>query len=171
MVYPVPDNEDDRLRVLRGLSLIHTGYDPAFDDLCFEAAHLFAVPIALITLVDATEQRFKARCGLDIDGTPRDMAFCAHAIMTDDVMLVPDARLDPRFASNPLVTGAPGIVFYAGAPLLYGEGIRLGTICIIDTKPRNLSDTEMSLLVALADRVSGEIWARSFREVELVDAR
>lgn len=170
MGFPVPPEEDERLRVLRSLDLLYSNRERAFDDLCLEAASRLSVPIALISLMDADRQWFKARCGLNLDGTSREVAFCAYTIMSDHVMVVPDARLDPRFASNPLVTGWPHIVAYAGAPLLYGENMRIGTMCVIDTRPRDFSAAERAALVELADRISGEIWVRSYCGTEVIDA-
>jgi GAF domain-containing protein len=170
MCFPVPPEEEARLRVLRSLDLLYSNRERAFDELCVEAATRLSAPIALISLMDADQQWFKARCGLSAHGTSRDVAFCAYTIMSDQVLVVPDARLDPRFASNPLVTGWPHIVAYAGAPLLYGKGIRIGTMCVIDTKPREFNATDRAVLVELADRISGEIWVRSYREIEVIDA-
>ncbi|WP_181708767.1 GAF domain-containing protein [Chthonobacter rhizosphaerae] len=167
MQYPVPNNEEQRLKVLRGLGVLYTSRNAAFDALCREAANRFDCPIALITLVDQDYQWFKAVCGLDVCGTPREHAFCTHAILSDQVMVVPDARSDARFRSNPLVTDPPNIVFYAGAPLLYGDGIRLGTLCVIDHKPRTMSAEDVYALGEIADRVSGELWALAFAQEEV----
>jgi GAF domain-containing protein len=162
MGYPIPDNEAARLAVLRSTGMLARHADPCFDDLCREAKERFEVPIAIISLVESDDQRFAAKCGLAVDGTSRDIAFCAHAIMTDEILVVPDARQDARFATNPLVTGEPFIVFYAGAPLVYGAGIRLGTICVIDTKSRTFSNDDQLALIDLAERIVGEIWAVAY---------
>ncbi|WP_181700564.1 GAF domain-containing protein [Chthonobacter albigriseus] len=155
---PVPANEDQRLTVLYSIGVLYTEHEPVFDAICRRAAEHFGAPMAAITLVDREGQWFKAECGLGIDGTPRDVAFCAYAILSDQVMVVPDARVDSRFAENPLVTGHPNIVFYAGAPLVYGENIRLGSICIIDTEPRQFTLDDEDMLTDFADEVAGELW-------------
>lgn len=148
---PMPQNEDFRLEVLRSYRILDTRPEQAFDRIAHLAAVRFDVPIALVTLVDSKRQWFKSCVGLDIRGTGRDEAFCAHAIAADETMVVPDATLDPRFANNPLVTGDPFIRFYAGAPLKAKEGAALGTLCIIDTKPRPvLSPQERAELETMA---------------------
>lgn len=157
-MYPIPINDDQRLSVLRRVSLLRGRHDPAFERLCALAADRFSTPIAIVSMVDRAEQWFKAEVGLGIETTPRAVSFCANAILSDEVFVVPDARLDARFASNPLVTGWPGIVFYAGAPIVYGEGIHLGTVCVIDTRPRVFDREEAAALATLADTVSDEIW-------------
>lgn len=159
MTCPIPQNEEERLAALARVGLLDTARDPRFDALCREAAARFRAPVALISLMDRDRQWFKAACGLGIEGTSRSVAFCAHTVMSDRVMVVPDARSDPRFADNPLVTGWPHIVFYAGAPLVYGRSIRLGTLCVIDTVPRDFGPADEADLAEIADRVSGEIWA------------
>jgi diguanylate cyclase (GGDEF)-like protein len=154
---PLPPNEAERLAALRDLRILDTAPEAHFDAVCSTAAVLFAVPIALITFIESDRQWFKARCGITVDGTSRDRAFCAYAILADDVLVVEDATGDPRFAHNPLVTGEPGIRFYAGAPLVLGSGIRLGTLCIIDTEPRLFSEVQKSQLKDLAGIVVAHI--------------
>lgn len=155
---PLPKNEEERLRILQALKIMDTGADPVFEDLCRRAAQAYNAPIALISLVDRDRQWFKAEIGLGCTETGRDISFCSHAILADEPLIVPDASLDARFMRNPLVVGEPRIRFYAGAPLFYGENIRLGTLCIIDTEPRAREDVDLGLLRDLADRVSGELW-------------
>ncbi|BDA84272.1 hypothetical protein Sa4125_18140 [Aureimonas sp. SA4125] len=150
-------SEADRLRALRSLEILGTASSPELDRLCRMAQAVFGVPISLVTLVENDFQWFKAKCGLDIEGTSRDAAFCDKTIRGDVVMVVPDARADERFASNPLVTGEPFIRFYAGAPLILSPGVRLGSICIIDSKPRSVSGQEAEILNQLADAVVGEL--------------
>ncbi len=133
---PLPPDEEARLACLGGLGILDTPPDPAFDRLTRLASRHFGTPVALVSLVDAGRQWFKSRHGLEVAETPRRVSFCAYAILGDAVMVVPDATRDPRFAANPLVTGPPGIRFYAGAPLLAGGGLRLGTFCVIDYRPR-----------------------------------
>jgi PAS domain S-box-containing protein len=150
---PQPEIERDRLEALRALCLIGTAPEPHFDAVCRTAQALFGVPVCLISLVEEHEQWFKARCGLDLSGTSRAVSFCAHAILSDAVFVVPDATRDARFSDNPLVTGPPGIRFYAGAPLILRPGIRVGTLCLIDTRPRDLSAAEAGRLEDLAQVV------------------
>lgn len=126
----------------------------AYDDLVRLAADIMKTPVALISLVDGDKQWFKARIGLDAAETSREFAFCAHAIQNpDEVMVVADARLDPRFATNPLVTGEPAIRFYAGAPLVTTSGHAVGTLCVIDTEARTIGDDQLRELRFLAQQV------------------
>lgn len=167
MTYPVPPNELERLAVLRNLDLLDSPPDSALDDLCREAAQIFQAPIALITLLDSHRQWFKARVGLDVCETTRDSAFCNYVVAQDTALIIPDARQDPRFAANPLVVGPPHVRFYAGAPLYYGEDIRLGALCVIDQRPRSADEIDVAMLRHLADWVAGEIWVRqASRSVE-----
>ncbi len=134
--FPVSLDEALRLSALTGYNVLDTPTEPEFDRLVQLASRLFGVPIVLISLVARDRQVFKARVGLDVCETHRDVSFCAHAILGDDVMVVPDALDDPRFAANPLVLGPPFIRFYAGKPLITPKGLRIGTVCLIDTQPR-----------------------------------
>lgn len=145
--------EAARLDALARLEIMDTRPEPAFDDLVQVAAALCDAPIALVSLVDASRQWFKARCGLDATETSRDVAFCAHAIQSDNPFIVPDATLDARFAANPLVLGAPLIRFYAGVPLVGEGGHRYGTLCVIDTKPRTISERQLDGLIRLSRQV------------------
>lgn len=144
-----PFNEQERLAVLYELLLLDTPPEQRFDTIVEFAASEFDVPISLITLVDRDRQWFKARRGLEVCSTPRDISFCGHAILQPEIMVVPDAAADPRFADNPLVTSEPHIRFYAGAPLALASGLVIGTLCIIDTTPRTLDAVELSILSSL----------------------
>jgi GAF domain-containing protein len=148
--------EEARLSALHGLAALDTAFEPALDELVRFAGERFAVPIALVSLVDEDRQWFKARLGLDVCETAREHAFCDHAIRADAVMVVPDARLDPRFRDNPFVTGPPFIRFYAGAPLVH-LGERVGTCCLIDTAPRAFSRADREDLETLAGAVVAEL--------------
>lgn len=160
-----PLQEEERLALLRECRILDTGPERAFDDIVALASRICNVPIALVSLVDESRQWFKARQGLEVSETPREYAFCAHAIQGSDPFEVPDAAKDPRFASNPLVLGDPAIRFYFGVPLQLAEGHALGTLCVIDRRPRKLSDEQELLVQNLANLVTEQIEARrrSFR--------
>lgn len=154
-VVPVPPDEGSRLRLLHRLRILDTDPEPLFDGAASAAARLAGTPIALVSLVDAHRQWFKARVGLDAVETSREVAFCSWAILEPgQVFEVPDAREDWRFAHNPLVLGAPGIRFYAGVPLEVEPGRALGTLCVIDRRPRRLSSARRDGLVALGSLVT-----------------
>ncbi len=149
----IPANEDQRLQVLQLYKVLDTSAEKSFDDLTRLAANVCETPISLVSLIDRDRQWFKSRYGLSATETSREVAFCAHAIMNNEVMVVEDALEDPRFSQNELVTGEPGIRFYAGAPLTVGENLNLGTLCVIDTKPNQLSDKQIETLELLRDAV------------------
>lgn len=151
-----PHNEAARLRALAAVRLLDTEPEERFDRFTRLARRLFGVPIALVSLVDHSRQWFKSRDGLDATETSRDISFCGHAILGRDVFVIPDARADTRFADNPLVTGAPDIAFYAGAPVHAPDGSALGTLCIIDRVPREFSNEDREALQDLAQMVEHE---------------
>jgi diguanylate cyclase (GGDEF)-like protein/PAS domain S-box-containing protein len=153
----IPRDEKKRLATLRGLNILDTPPEERFDRLTRLAQRIFDVPIAVITLVDSDRQWFKSCQGLDATETPRSISFCGHAILGDEVFVIPDAALDPRFADNPLVAGAPHIRFYAGQPLKANNGSRLGTLCILDIKPRQPSQADLDVLRDLAALVESEL--------------
>ncbi|WP_175488312.1 sensor domain-containing phosphodiesterase [Oryzisolibacter propanilivorax] len=154
---PPPDDEGQRLFFLRSTGLLDTTASAAFDRITRLASQIFEVPISLISLVDEQRQWFKSRVGLDVDETPREVSFCAYCVSDRAPLVVPDARQDARFAGNLLVTGAPGIRFYAGAPLVLPTGHVLGSLCIIDTRPRAFSAAQLQLLQDLAALVMSQI--------------
>jgi PAS domain S-box-containing protein len=154
MIADLPLNEVVRIKALHDLAILDTPREQSFDDVAQLAMQLCDVPIAVVSLVDINRQWFKSCLGLDATETPRDVAFCAHAILApSDVLVVEDALLDDRFVDNGLVTGPPYIRFYAGAPLVTDEGIALGTLCVIDYKPRTLGLSQINSLKALARQV------------------
>jgi signal transduction histidine kinase len=154
--------ERDRLAALHAYGVLDTPAESDFDDIAVLAAQLCRTPIAAVTLVDQDRQWFKARIGLEVGETAREDSFCARAMHGDEVMQVPDARLDPRFANNPLVTGEPGIVFYAGAPLVTSSGQILGSLCVIDHEPRILTPAECQGLRTLARHVIAQLELRQY---------
>lgn len=154
---PLPDNEAERLQALYDLLILDTSPERRYDSIAGFAATEFDMPIVLITMVDTGRQWFKARVGMPLCETGRDVSFCGHAIMQDDIMVVPDALDDPRFVDNPLVTGDPHLRFYAGAPLALPSGIRVGTLCLIDRQPRTLDAMELGILGTLRDLVVMEL--------------
>lgn len=158
---PLPQNENERLQALHSYRILDTAQEIAFDRVVAVASRVFEMPICLVSLVDENRQWFKACIGLDGKQTSRDDAFCAHAILADEPLIVHDATADARFADNPLVTGAPHIRFYAGAPLRSQSGFKLGTLCLIDTKPRAFDITQRQTLTDLAALVTDELELRS----------
>ncbi|MBA1244807.1 bifunctional diguanylate cyclase/phosphodiesterase [Pseudomonas japonica] len=165
-----PLNETARLRMLHSLDLLDTPAEECFDRATRLLAQLLRVPIALVSLVDANRQWFKSRVGLDVCETSRDIAFCAHALNAQHMLLVEDALADERFADNPLVTEAPYVRFYAGVPLSTTDGLVLGTLCAIDTVPRQLSDAEKAGMMDLARMVERDLLQRSVaRDVRRVN--
>jgi len=158
--FPLPLREEERLLLLREYDILDTPPEQAYDDLVLLASTICKTPIALITLLDEQRQWFKARVGLSTASTPREQAFCTHAILDTKTLIVPDALQDPRFAANPLVTSDPYIRFYAGAPLVTATGASLGTLCVVDRQPRLLSEEQLAALEALARVVVGQLELR-----------
>lgn len=154
---PIPKDEALRIKNLHDLAILDTPPEARFDQITQEAKTYFGVPIAVISLVDTNRQWFKSCTGLDVCETSRDVSFCGHTILTYSPLVVEDALQDERFADNPLVTGEPFIRFYAGFPLVYPDKTKLGTLCIIDTKPRVFTENEVDKLVDLAKRAQAEL--------------
>ena len=146
---PIPRNEQQRLKLLNRLDILDTPEEQSYDDLTFLAAKICDAPIALVTLIDRERQWFKSHYGLDIRETPREIAFCAHAILGDDLFLVEDALQDIRFHDNPAVTGELNVRFYAGEPLVLDDGLGMGTLCVVDNHCRTLSKEQRTSLKAL----------------------
>lgn len=150
----MPANESSRLLALRSYDILDSGVERGYDDITVLASRICNTPISVISLIDEHRQWSKSRIGLEGPAPARELAFCAHAILTpDQVLTVPDARLDARFATNPFVTGDPHIRFYAGAPLVSADGYALGTLCVLDIKPRELQQEQTEALQALARQV------------------
>ncbi|MDQ1815711.1 GAF domain-containing protein [Massilia sp. CCM 9210] len=155
--YPMLETEQQRLSALSASGLIGSPPDPAFDRLTWLASHITGCPMAVVSLLTSERQWFKSRVGLDAAQTPRDAAFCSHTILSPEGMVVEDAWTDERFAANPLVLGDPHIRFYAGIPVTDRESNRLGTLCVLDSAPRQLTEDQHRGLKELAAIVTGEI--------------
>ncbi len=162
MIKPdTPLNENKRIKALKNLNILDTLEEDAYDQLTSMASQICDVPISLVSLIDSNRQWFKSHHGLDARETPREIAFCAHAINTpEEILMVENAKEDIRFHDNPLATGPPDVIFYAGAPLKTSEGFCLGTLCVIDNKPNTLNDKQKQALRALADQVIAQLELR-----------
>ncbi|MGM9490749.1 sensor domain-containing diguanylate cyclase [Ideonella sp. YS5] len=156
---PLPIDEPARLAALRGLALLDTPSEERFERITRLARRLFDVPMASISLVDEDRQWFKSHQGLEMSETPREVSFCGHAILGDQIMEVSDAAADARFHDNPLVTGEPHVRFYAGCPLHAPDGSKIGTLCLMDRTPRTLSPEDHALLRDLAEMTEQEFAA------------
>jgi diguanylate cyclase (GGDEF)-like protein len=170
---PRPADEADRLAALDALQVAYTPAEERFDRLARMACRSLRVPIATVTLIDADVQWFKAREGVLKSEDSRGVSFCAHAILQPEPLVVPDARVDPRFAANPLVTGEPFIRFYAGHPLQAPDGSHVGTLCVIDHEPRTLAAGDLEMLRDLAAVAESElrVTALSAAQTELIGER
>ncbi|TKB03344.1 response regulator [Alteromonas portus] len=164
---PIPVDEEERLAELLSYDVLDTEAEQLFDDLTALASQICETPIALISLIDPDRQWFKSRVGLDAEETSREIAFCSHAILQEEVFEISNATLDPRFHDNPLVTGAPDIRFYAGAPLITPSGHAIGTLCAIDRKPKTLTEAQKASLQTLSKSVVAHLeLKRKNRELE-----
>lgn len=158
---PIPSNESDRITSLKKLKILDTPPEERFDRITKLATRVFNVPISTITLVDANREWFKSVCGLDTTEGDRAISFCGHAMLEDEILIIPDAKKDPRFSDNPMVVGEPFIRFYAGAPIFSADGARIGTFCIKGHDPREFSDDEKETLKGMAKWVELEINSRN----------
>ena len=164
----IPDNESARLQALSEYRILGTKPERSYDDITAIASLVCGTPIALLSLVDAERQWFKSKVGVNVDETPRDWSFCAHAIHTPDPLIVHDALWDERFHDNPLVCGDPKIRFYAGFPLTNDAQERIGTLCVIDRQAKHLSENQLAIMTALARQVMTflDLRKRSLRLME-----
>jgi hypothetical protein len=153
----VSKDDRDRVAALQKYAILDTEPEQAFDDLTLLASFICKTPIALISLIDEDRQWFKSKIGMKPSETPRDIAFCSVAIQQPDVMVVPDTFKDERFRNNPFVTSEPNIRFYAGAPLVNEDGFALGTLCVIDRSPRDISNEQTEALRALSRLVLAQL--------------
>lgn len=153
-------NEKARLQALRRYKILDSDPEKAFDDLTILASHICETPVALITLIDSDRQWFKSKVGVSVSETPREVSFCATAIKQSALFVVPDASQDPRFSSNPFVVSDPKIRFYAGAPFTSSDGYPLGTLCVVDMVPRQLTDIQENALLALSRQVQAQFELR-----------
>jgi PAS domain S-box-containing protein len=167
---PLPVHEPERLEALHQYAVLDTPPEHAFDDLALLASQICETPISLVSLVDRDRQWFKSRVNFETTETPREVAFCAHAVTGKDLFVVPDATADRRFSDNPLVTGAEGIRFYAGAPLVTPEGHSIGTLCVMDREPRRLTLRQSAALRALSRQVVDQLELRRRLRVERAEA-
>ena len=160
MKAPLPADEEERLKTLRSYEILDTGPEQEFDDITLLASRICGTPIAMISLIDENRQWFKSKVGMTESETARDIAFCAHGILQADLFVVPDAQADERFATNPLVTGAAKMRFYAGVPLITPDGHALGMLCVTDQVPRELSPEQKTALQALSRQVVTQLELR-----------
>src|SRR5688572_16874723 len=160
---PVPANEAERVEALKSYEVLDSAPEDAFDGLTRLASYICETPISLISLIDSQRQWFKSKLGLEIPETPRDISFCQYAILQNDIFEVEDATQNDLFRANPMVTGDPNIRFYAGAPLVNAEGFSLGTLCIIDTIPKHLTEQQRDALQTLAREVVSHLELRRAR--------
>jgi diguanylate cyclase (GGDEF)-like protein len=169
----IPSDEDERLAALMSVGILHTQPEERFDRITRLASELLGTPVAMVSLVDRDHQWFKSVHGLDVSGVPRDDSFCGHAILADEPLVVEDALSDDRFVDNPFVTSGPRIRAYAGQPIRVGAGHRVGTLCVVDTRPRPFSEHELQNLRDLAAIVEDEIQRGMLHEIrtELLSQR
>ncbi|MDY6885371.1 MAG: sensor domain-containing diguanylate cyclase [Pseudomonadota bacterium] len=153
----IPENEAERLHALRALEILYTTHEERFDRVTRMAKRMFGVEISLVSLVDSDRQWFKSKQGLDATETAREISFCGHAINESGLFIVPNAVEDERFHDNPLVTDAPEIRFYAGYPIKLRQGINIGTLCLIDSKPREMDEEDQQLLADLGAMIEQEV--------------
>lgn len=157
----IPSSESERLQLLYSLNLLDTPPEERFDRVTLMAKNLFDVDVCLLSLVDKDRQWIKSKQGTNLQETPRALSFCGHAILKQEIMVINDTLEDERFADNPLVTNFPFIRFYAGIPLGLEDDLKVGTLCIIDSRPRSFSHTDKMLLTDLANIIEYELFQQN----------
>lgn len=167
MVVPSPNNEAARVAVLHGYDILDTLPEPSYDDIVLLASQICRAPIAAVSFIDSERQWFKAQTGITLASSPRELSFCAHTIMDSDLLVIPNALEDVRFANNPLVKQSPHIRFYAGAPLTTERGEALGTLCVIDCVERTLSEAQANALRSLSRQVMAQLELRQLLEKQI----
>lgn len=160
IIAQIPESEDRRLQALKDLLILDTTREERFDRITKFASFEFDVPIVLISLIDKDRQWFKSTIGLEVCSTSRDVSFCSHAILQENIMVIEDASKDERFFDNPLVLNEPHVRFYAGAPLTLPTGEKIGTLCLIDQKPNTLDEDDLSILSSLRQMVIAELTSK-----------
>ena len=160
---PAPANEHQRIEALRRYQILDTGPEPAFDRVTRLASRMFNVPMVRIALIDEHRQWLKSHVGPTIKDARRELSFCTHALLADRMVVVPDTLKDPRFRDHPFVTGSPSLRFYAGAPVRSDDGFALGTLCLIDTRPRSFGADDATMLTDLTDMLSDALALRLAR--------
>ncbi|MEP6466184.1 MAG: GAF domain-containing protein [Parafilimonas sp.] len=154
LIAPLPDNEAERLNVLKSYDILDSLPESDYDDITKLASEICQTSVSLISFIDDSRQWFKSSVGLEVKETPRDFAFCTHGILNpNEILIVPDSRIDSRFADNPLVINDPHVIFYAGVPLVTHNGFPLGSLCVIDSSPKELNKSQVIALKALAKQV------------------
>ncbi len=167
LTFPVPSIEDQRLQALRRLKILDGGLPSGMDRICSVAKDLFQVPVVLMVFLDESLAWIKKGPGPDLSEAPRNLSFCNHTIMHDEVFVVNDARADRRFTDHPYVTADPPLRFYAGAPFVTEPGIRIGSICLVDHVPRDFTPRQMKLLANLARLAVDELWLHHLQRADL----
>ncbi|RZV52437.1 MAG: GAF domain-containing protein [Pseudomonadales bacterium] len=157
----IPHNEKLRLQVLQSLNVLDTPIEERFERITRMLASIFDVPISGLSFVDKDRHWLKSVQGSDVVELPREFSFCAHAILGDDVLVIEDILADPKFADNPLLEAGHGVRFYAGAPLMVADNIRVGTLCLLDVKPRQLNESDLTLLKDFSTTAVNELLARA----------
>lgn len=170
-IAPLPKNEAARLSALKGLEILDTPEEEMFDEITKLASMICDAPISLVSLIDETRQWFKSHHGLKARETPRSLAFCSHAILGDELFVIPNAKRDNRFKNNPLVNGDPNVIFYAGIPLALDDQIKLGTLCVIDNKPRELNEEQLQMLRLLGKQTVRLLQMRKDRDKLEIEKR
>ncbi|TGL02166.1 MULTISPECIES: hybrid sensor histidine kinase/response regulator [Leptospira] len=170
-IAPLPKNEAARLSALKGLEILDTPEEEMFDEITKLASMICNAPISLVSLIDETRQWFKSHHGLKARETPRSLAFCSHAILGDEMFVIPNAKRDNRFKNNPLVNGDPNVIFYAGIPLALDDQIKLGTLCVIDNKPRELNEEQLQMLRLLGKQTVRLLQMRKDRDKLEIEKR